>query len=248
MLAGWRRVAIHSMNMARDCGIMGAADKDGLQWCEDTAAIGLRFVGFADELAPRYAAHTGWYTCEDGFNESNLRGAVWQLPARNGRAQYVAGYRTGSETLRTWADDIEGAARLDLRNIIAGEAGGATDKQAPEFQEAAIAADNIARIAAEHEMEYNEAWCAAMRWQDLEETAATERTAARQLIRDIRAARLTGIAAAESICSTLRRAVRSHLQAMADARAERETISGEFWYRDSKGKAWNVAEFAAANV
>src|SRR5690606_6667853 len=32
------------------------------RWCEDTEDAGLRFVGFADELAPRTIRHKGWYT------------------------------------------------------------------------------------------------------------------------------------------------------------------------------------------
>src|SRR5690554_4252161 len=62
------------------------------RWCEDTAAAGLRFVGFADELVQFGAIdHKGWYTDPDGFGEV-YRGAVWQLPARNGQCLYVAGF------------------------------------------------------------------------------------------------------------------------------------------------------------
>src|SRR5690606_9843007 len=61
------------------------------RWCEDTKDAGLRFVGFADELAPRAIMHKGWYANLDGSGEV-YRGAVWQLPARGGQCIYVAGF------------------------------------------------------------------------------------------------------------------------------------------------------------
>ena len=121
------------------------------RWCEDTADAGLRFVGFADELAPLFIQHKGWYTDPDGFGEV-YRGAVWQLPARGGQCLYVAGF----------ADPCnEGAAFIDFEPIY-----GEPDDAGLDFY-AALRADEIARIHAEREREYQEKWRAAQRVRDL---------------------------------------------------------------------------------
>ncbi len=86
----------------RRFGALGAPfGHDRLRWAEDPASIGLRFVGFADELVGRGRGieHRGWYTDCDGLGET-LRGAVYQLPGRKGRARYLAAYREGSEGMR----------------------------------------------------------------------------------------------------------------------------------------------------
>lgn len=96
----------------------------------------------------------------------------------------------------------------------------------------------------ESEYEYQEAWQRAAAWQDLAETAAHERAAARQLIGELRAAMKAGITASPLICTTLRAAVRRRLEAMAEVWNERETLESDFWYR-ADGKQYSVTEFAA---
>jgi hypothetical protein len=61
----------------------------GGRWIEN-ASDGLRFVGTANALAPRVVKHTGWYM--DDAQDQTVTGAVWQLPARHGKPQYVGGY------------------------------------------------------------------------------------------------------------------------------------------------------------
>jgi len=58
------------------------------RWVEYTSRAGLRFVNYADGILR--LNHTGWYT--DSFQDETLRGAVWQLPGRNGKPVYVHGY------------------------------------------------------------------------------------------------------------------------------------------------------------
>jgi len=65
-------------------------DSSQYAWIENTSAVGLRRVGFADEIC-RYIAHRGWYTDSD-FQDEVYRGAVYQLPGRKGKARYLAGY------------------------------------------------------------------------------------------------------------------------------------------------------------
>lgn len=61
------------------------------RWVEDVQAAGLRFVGYADEVVS--LRHTGWFT--DDQQGDKYRGAVWQLPARNGESLFVYGYEDG---------------------------------------------------------------------------------------------------------------------------------------------------------
>ena len=51
---------------------------------------GLRNCGHVDELFPRAFDHRGYFA--DSWQERVYRGQVWQLPARDGQCQYVAGY------------------------------------------------------------------------------------------------------------------------------------------------------------
>lgn len=134
------------------------------RWCEDTENAGLRFVGFADELAPHAIKHKGWYTDPDGFDGEVYRGAVWQLPARGGQCIYVAGFADPNN---------EGAALIDFEPILT-------------ISKAAYRADDTARIHAEREREYQqEKWRAAQRVRDLLEDICDARRAHTALIRAI---------------------------------------------------------------
>lgn len=68
-------------------------------WCdrsrfiENPSAVGLRFVDFADKIVD--IRHTGWF-CDD-IQDRTLRGAVWQLPARNGAPVYVYGWQSSDD-------------------------------------------------------------------------------------------------------------------------------------------------------
>jgi hypothetical protein len=116
-----------------------------MRWCEDTARAGLRFVGFADDIAKLDIS--GYYTTEDNWSGEILRGAVWQLPARDGLEQYLSGYIDPNN---------EGAANIDMQITAP------TNRTADYFDgsegarlEAARSADAIAEYAAERERDYN---------------------------------------------------------------------------------------------
>ena len=229
----------------RRFGAMAAPfGREGLRWADDPSAVGLRFVGFADDIAGRAIDHRGWYTDSDGFGEV-LRGAVYQLPARDGRARYLAAYREGSYGKRGWTDTAEpGAAAIACREVFESERG---DDAADAAREAARRADSIAESMAEEQREYNDAWQAARRWSDLADDIAAARTEARQLVADMRAAIKSGATAAPSICAALRQTLRSLVDAAAELKAERESIADDFYYWQD-GRGLSIEEFAADNV
>ena len=117
----------------------------------------------------------------------------------------------------------------------------------------------------ETESEYQYARALAFGWQERGEEMRDARAAARQLVRDMRAARnverrlrgrawiarLFGFPAAptaESICAALRNTLRSLAIDWEAARLERAEIADSFWFTDSDGKRWNVDEFAERNL
>lgn len=168
------------------------------RWIESTERASLRFVGFADELAN--LSHTGWYTDDDGSNGETLRGAVWQLPARSGRAQYIAGYMDPNN---------DGAAMVDF-DIIEGKLGGAEayDYDSDSKRDTARQADGIAECAAETERDYQRMWQAAQITADELDTIYEniDGIETDQLSREICAAIGTAITAVENardLCSNM---------------------------------------------
>ncbi len=222
---------------------------DCLQWAERPAAIGLRFVGYADELS-QYSRDMGPYGTDD-YGDSAIRGTVYQLPGRKGISRFVTGYQEGEMRAsrsrnRRWAELNPDSAALDLRHIY--ESGPREDCRTnygyPDcIAEAARAADQLAECAAEQEREYQEAWQAAMQWYELAEEITDATSAARRLVKDMRAAIKSGIDAAPSICQALRDRLRELLEEREELRNKREELADSFWYsRD--GKRYTIAEFA----
>lgn len=99
--------------------------------------LGLRFVGYADELIGR--RHKGYYA--DAFQDEVYRGAVWQLPTHRHRGvRYVSGYtEQNSET------------------VILAATNGILDTEDDKHQ-AAYAADSFAEYRARDEREYSESY------------------------------------------------------------------------------------------
>lgn len=131
-------------NKAQLCGawheVRGA---DHARWCENPAAIGLRFVGHSDDIVR--LGHKGWLTDEAGWNGETLRGVVYQLPSRHGRCMYVYGH-----------SDPNGEAAALL----------CFDLDADSKEQAARMADQIAEWAAETEREYQDKCRAAYDYRD----------------------------------------------------------------------------------
>lgn len=201
------------------------ASDDGLRWIEN-ATDGLRFVGLCDEIARsegrwRAIDNLGWYT--DEFQDSVLRGVVFQLPTRKGKAQYVAGYASSDECRIKRGDawNVKNA-RLNLSETY-------DDKM-----DAARASNGIAERAAESEREYQEAWSAGNRYSELGEEISATRKATLALLIERRAARDLPAERFASICSLIRSRVGDAGRAIQRARKERDGLLSRY----SSGRAW----------
>lgn len=144
-----------------------------VRYCSDPATTGLRKRGYADEFV-RHIRHTGWYADMDGDN--TYRGVVYLLPGRDGMTRALAGYEES---------DNPDAAVLDLSQIH--EAADGDDAS----REAARTADQLAEWAAMEEREWNTAWHAGSRWNDLGDEIQEVRDEVRQLIAEYRDLRQT---------------------------------------------------------
>jgi hypothetical protein len=179
-------------------------------WIEKPADMGLRFVGYCDELR-RGIDHTGWYS--DHFQDSKIRGTVYQLPGRDGKARFLAGHDdedngaadSGGPAYVDFSEifesDFESEMRDALRTIgkayqsAAMHKAGYWAEAAHETarKEAARAADGFAERQAESEREYSTAWQAGSQYSDtLDEIAGNRQTV------------LETIAAIKGTCETLR--------------------------------------------
>lgn len=129
-----------------------------------------RFVGFADEVDGG-PDHTGWYADEYRDGSTMMRGAVFQIPARDGSPLFLAGYEWGEGTGKRFTS---GGGCIEY--------GGRGDTYESK-EEAARAADSLAEYAAEVEREYQETESARIREEEeeAEEEAAREDATARAL-------------------------------------------------------------------
>lgn len=209
----------------------GAPFNHGQRWCEDPAAIGLRFVGYADELAD--IRHTGWYT--DEYQDSKIRGVVYQLPARDGQPVYVAGY----DAPDNGEANKGGPAAIDFSTLWRGEVGGETadSDHYGEHRRAAYAADSLAENEAETERKYDRAWQAGSRWAERgEEIASIRRDALADLaMRRAIAADMARVGVPKEsrewarACAMVSRRVADALASIAKLRKERaELAAGDF--------------------
>jgi hypothetical protein len=150
-----------------------------------------------------------------------MRGAVYQMPARKGRARYVPAYREGATGRHGW-QDMAGphGAFLALDDIREGDACEYPKEHYGAHRDAAFTADSMAENAAESAREYDSAWQAGCKFADLMETAQAARSQARELIGDIRRARTdsTFCARFPSIGAALRSAIRDALETWRDER------------------------------
>lgn len=173
-------------------------------WIEDTQAAGLRFVDYADNIAPRSIRHCGWYKDDDGAYDT-FRGAVWRLP--RGTKGLIAGYTD------PWN---KGAAFVELHRWDTDDAIGA-----------ACAADRIAELEAEKERDYRRAWRAGRRFEDLADDITAARRACLSLIRETKAAR-DSLTSYDSIKALIRARIESLRDDIRNARDERKKLFDEY--------------------
>lgn len=120
----------------------------------------LRSLGFIDQIkdAPRID-HRGWFA--DADCSEVYRGEIWQLPARDGTPQYLAGY---SE-----ADSGYSVLDVSRGNLTIFD----------NLRDAIHAADHVAEHFAEEAREYSERWQEASSANDEREHARKECAAER---------------------------------------------------------------------
>lgn len=177
-----------------------------LRWIERSESIGLRLVGFSDEIS-RSIDHNGWYTSE--FCDETLHGIVFQWPSRHGVERYVYGY----------ADpDNEGAAALCFD---------VTDDK----DDAARWADSIAEYAAGEEREYQASSSARLQFDELANDISDTRKSALRLIAELKAKR-RALCDAPAIIAALRSDIEQMLDSIREARERRATLEDEFSYHE----------------
>jgi hypothetical protein len=179
--------------------------KDGYRWIENVSPF-LRLVGFADEIAG--LNHTGWYLDNECPELSELaRGIVYQLP----HDRFVPGV----------ADLYnDNCALLDFSNL-------SDDKE-----DAARVADEMARIYAENESEYQSSWRAGEEFAGLGKSISENR---REILEFCRGHRNASGAPLKAICE----AVKRRLKRIRMARQRRAEIESGYWneeaFRDGAG-------------
>lgn len=198
---------------------------DSLRWIEGTAEAGLRFVGWADELAGY--RHTGYYSRADGpdgFGDL-LRGGVWQLPGRKGRARLVYGYTEFEGDKET----NPGSAAVCVSDVLESLSHCCTwdsVRDLPETREAARFADGLAERQAERERDYDSAWQAGREAAELDaEVIAARRDLLRLLpeLRPLRRSRFPMAPLGRATCEVLRARVDSLLETISAARRKRDS-------------------------
>ena len=179
-------------------------------WPAEELKIGeahFRFVGTAHDITRRLSfyplRHTGWYSRHD--QDELYVGAVWQLPSRHGKRQFVPGYLDPNN---------DGAAKLDLSQV------------GDDELEAARAADSFAERHAEQSLAYDAAWLAGSRYAQLDDRIACIR---RDLLAALAERRKIEPADVPGLCRILHDKVNSMLGEIREARAERQKLrDGDF--------------------
>lgn len=211
----------HSWKPYAPCG---ATNKDGLRWVDDPSRIGLRLVGYVN-AEMRYSVwndsdRNGWYS--DCFQESTIRGVVYQLPGRNGECRFVAGYKESesdgymidfgtiySEKSVQWYESRGWAGwnwETDARNI-------------QSARDAAHSANSMTESAAEESREYSTAWQAGSLAATERETAQDARREFLELMRELK-----GNVYPAATCRALRKEAESLVETWRNAKSRIETL------------------------
>ncbi len=203
---------------------------------------GFRFVGNVEPDGRRGAwakgDDSGWYADPFGEGWNLCRGVVYQLPGRDGKARFVAGYAFTEES---------GGPALDLGHVFTEDMRGAwgcdqDPRNTDAARDAAAHADALAKEAAESEREYQTAFHAGQAWADLKTEEEAARTEARAILKERRAA-MNNAAVSDSgffaLCDVIRGRVRALVESIAESRAKRrELAEGD----DSRLMFWNGEE------
>lgn len=170
----------------------------------------------------------GWFTDpygDVGRDGSGLcYGLVFQLPARDGKARFVAGYEFGG---------TDGGPTVDFGDIWEEDCRDGYHNSDPKdydaARDAARAADHMAQRAAEDEREYQTAWAAGNIYSDCLQELATIRKSVLSTIRDMKGACKTIAQLPESIRARLRQSIESELTERESIFAKMEKLkSGDY--------------------
>lgn len=197
---------------------------------------GLRFVGRVVPEERRECiwdsrGDTGWYADPHGHGGNLCYGVVYQLPGRNGESRFVAGY--------DWTD-VDGGPTLDLTRVyVEPRSDWEVDVMTCDAAiDAARAADSMAEHAAEEEREYQTAWQAGSRWNDLAEVISDARKKALAILAERH--KVKGSDASPVLCEVIRDKIRDLVDSIAESRAEqRKLADGDardlyFWPGDQR--------------
>lgn len=221
-------------------GVSWRPDQPGIAYVDKPESVGLRFVGHVVPEMRRgdvwdSRGNTGWHTDPYGdvFRDGTglAWGEVYQLPGRKGETRFVAGYRFGG---------CDGGPTLDFGRIYV-ESRGDWELDVPNCDaaiDAARAADSMAEHAAEDEREYQTAWQAGSRWNDLAEVISDARKKALAILAERR--KVKGSDASPVLCEVIRDKIRDLVESIAESRAEqRKLADGDaedlyFWPGDQR--------------
>jgi hypothetical protein len=135
--------------------------------------VPMRLVGFSDDIVK--LRHKGWFTGSEFFQDK-MRGAVFQMPGRNGMSRFVAAYH----------ESATGGFLIDLSTVYESD----DSERADEHQgarDAAHAGNGMAERAAEAEREYQDAWRAGRFWAVKRQDCTEKARDLRYVLRGIRA-------------------------------------------------------------
>lgn len=142
------------------------------RWFENPESRGLRFLGLAHDVGKAGNAylrdavdHRGWYLDSDRLGET-IAGVVYQLPGRDGRARYLAGYADPHNT----DSDGRGPACLSLE-VFAGERLDSSWDNDSVIRDAARRGDSMAESYASDERDYQDARLAGVGARELAQEA-----------------------------------------------------------------------------
>lgn len=204
---------------------------DVLRWIENTEAVGLRFVGWTDDVGG--LRHTGW-RCDDEGRET-LRGGVWQMPGKAGAARLLYGYAE----FEGRGEMNPGSAALCVSDVVSvpvrGEFGNLDETEGA--RDAARWADRLAESTANDRRDYNAAYQAGREAAEADAAAIAARAELMPLLGELRALRRAPVVGeTPNACRALRRAVDSLLETISEKRAERESAWGNVW--GESAEAW----------
>jgi len=202
-----------------------------------TVACAIRYTQDASDVVS--LNHTGWYTNPFGeaFKDGSglCHGVVARL-AGVGPARFVAGYRMGDH------DDDDNAGTFAMRGLYVATSSDESDIEQAR-QDAARAADELARMVADLESEYQAAWQAGQEYSQEGETIATARAAARAILSERRELIRANGFGWPAMCEAIHAQVTAHCDTIRMARERRaELAAGDdptlyFWARSELMKA-----------